>query len=65
MIDEVLENFITQTFTQCFANLKLLYYIPSDLIFQRFSFRDNVKKTEINRVKKGYIIDPLSIVDIE
>ena len=62
--DEIVGKFNTQTFTQDSAISKVLYYNPPDLIYH-LPYEEEVKKTEINRMRNGYIIDVLNIVDIQ
>ena len=62
--DEIVENIITGTFTRGRAILKVLFFNPSDLIFQHLPVREKVKKTEIKRMGNGYNIDILTSVDI-
>ena len=65
MDDEVVETLITQTFTQSSAILKVLFYKPSDLIFQKIPVREEVRKTEINSLENGYARDTITSVDIQ
>ena len=46
------------------AILRIKYYNPSDLIFQRLPVKEKVKNIEVNRMRNGYIIDTLTSVDI-
>ena len=62
---KLLRNFKTQTFTQGSAILKVLYYNPKDLIFQHLAVKEAIKKTELNRMRNGYILDTLTSVDIQ
>ena len=62
--DEVVEKLITQTFTQISAILKVLFYNPSDLLFQKIPVREEVRKTEINWLGVDYAIDTITSVDI-
>ena len=57
MNDEFVEKFITQTFTQSSAILKVLFYNPSELLFQQVPVR------EIKRMRNGYVIDTITSVD--
>ena len=34
-----------------------MYYIPKNLIVQHIPVEERVKKSEINRMRNGYIID--------
>ena len=63
MKDEVVEKLITQTLTQSSASLKVLFYNPSDLLFQKTPVREEVRKTEINRLGIDYVIDTITSVD--
>ena len=49
MRDETVEKFNTQTFTQGSAISEVLYYKPSDLIFQHLPVGEKVRKTERDR----------------
>ena len=62
---KLFRQFNTQKFTQGSAILKVLYYNPKDLIFQHIPVKEIVKKTELNRMRNGYIIDTLTSVDIQ
>ena len=65
MNNELVEKFINQTFTQGSAILKIKYYNPKNLIVQHLPIKERVNKTEINRMRNGYIIDTLTSVDIQ
>ena len=65
MNDEIVQKFNTQTFTQGSAILKVLYYNPKNLIFQHIPVKETIKKTELNRMRNGYILDTLTSVDIQ
>ena len=62
---KLFEKFITVTFTQDGAILKVLYDNPSDLVFQHIPVREKVRKTEINRMRNGFFIDKLNSIDIQ
>ena len=62
MIDESVRKFITQTITQGKVFLNVLYYNPSDLIFQHLPVR---WKNKITKIKNGYFLDTLTSVDIQ
>ena len=64
MNDELVEKFITGNFTTGSAVLKIKYYNPKNLIVQHLPVKEREKKFEINRMRKGYIIDTLTSVDI-
>ena len=65
MNNELVEKFINQTLTQGSAILKIKYYNPKNLIVQHLPIKERVNKTEINRMRNGYIIDTLTSVDIQ
>ena len=65
MNNELVEKFNNRTFTQGSAILKIKYYNPKNLIVQHIPIKEKEKKTEINRMRNGYIIDTLSSVDIQ
>ena len=65
MNDELVEKFNNQTFNQGSAILKIKYYNPKNLIVQHLPIKERVNKTEINRMRNGYIIDTLTSVDIQ
>ena len=65
MNDKIIEQFNTQTFTQGSVILKVLYYNPSDLLFQYLSLREKVRKTENNSMRYCYIIDTLTNEDLQ
>ena len=60
------EAFNIQTFNQYgdeSAILRINYYPSPNLIFQHLPIEEKVKKTEVNRMKNGYISDKLTSVD--
>ena len=62
------EAFNTQTFNQDgdeSAILPIKYYNPPSLIFQHLPVKEKVKKVEINRMRKGYVIDTLTSLDVQ
>ena len=61
----LVHRFNNQTFTQGSAILKIKYYNPKNLIVQHLPIKERVNKTEINRMRNGYIIDTLTSVDIQ
>ena len=65
MNDGLVEKFNNQTFTQGSAISKIKYYNPRDLIVQHLPIKKKEKKTEINRMRNGYIVDYLTSVDIQ
>ena len=61
------EAFNNQTFNQDgdeSAFLRRKYCNPRNLIFQHLPVKEKVKNVEVNRMRKGYIIDTLTSVDI-
>ena len=61
------EAFNNQTFNQNrdeSAILRMKFYNPPNLIFQHLPVKEKVKNVEVNRMRKGYIIDVLTCVDI-
>ena len=65
MIAVYVEALNIQTFNQDgdeSALLKIEYYNPPDLIFQRLPVNEKVKKIEVSRMRNGYIIDTLMSV---
>ena len=65
MNDQLVEKFNNQTFTQGSAVLKIKYYNPKNLIVQHLPIKEREKKTEIFRMRNGYIVDTLTSVDIQ
>ena len=68
MNDVYLEAFNNQTFNEDgdeSAILTIKYYNPPDLIFQHLPVKEKVQKIEVNRMRKGIIIDTLTSVDIQ
>ena len=47
------------------AILLTIYYNPPDLIIQHLPVKEKVKNIEVYRMRKGYIIDTLTSVDIQ
>ena len=62
MKDEVVEKLNAQKCIQGTVLLKVLYYNPSDSVFLHLPVGEEIEKTEINRLKDGYIIDTLTNV---
>ena len=62
---ELIEKFNNQTFTQRSAILKIKYYNPKNLIVQHLPVKEEEKKTEITRMRNGYITQVLASVDIQ
>ena len=61
------EAFTNQTFNQDgdeSAILRLKYYNPRNLTFQHLAVKEKVKNVEVKRMRIGYIIDTLILVDI-
>ena len=46
------------------TKIGMKYYNPPNLIFQHLPRQEKVKNLEVNRIRKGYIIDTLTSVDI-
>ena len=65
MNDELVEKFNIQSFTQGSAILKIKYYNPKTVIVQLLPDKENEKKIEINRMRKGSITQVLTSVDIQ
>ena len=65
MNNELVEKFNNQIFTKGSAFLKIKYYNPKNLIVQHLPVKEKEKKSEINRMRNGYIIDTLTSVDIQ
>ena len=68
MNDVFVETFNNQTFNEDGnepAILTFKYYNPPSLIFQHLTNKEKVGKTEVNRMRKGYIIDTSTSVDIQ
>ena len=65
MNDELVNKFNTGNFNQGSAILRIKYYNPKNLIVQHLPIKERVNKTEINRMRNGYIIDALTSVDIQ
>ena len=66
MNDADVEPFNNKTFNQNGNEstvLTIKNYNPTDLIFQNLPVKEKVKKIEVNRMRNGYIIDTLTIVD--
>ena len=65
MNEELVNTFNNQTFTQVNAFLKIKYYNPPYLIVQQLPVKEKVNKFENNTMRKGYIVDVLTSVDIQ
>ena len=65
MNNEIVRKFDEGNFTQGTAISKKKYYNPKKLIFQHLPVKERVNKTEINRMRNGYIADNLTSVDIQ
>ena len=63
MNDDLVENFIIQTFNQ--RSLKIKYYNAKNLIVQHLPVKEKEKKIEINCIRNGYIIQTLASIDIQ
>ena len=67
MNDVYVEAFNNQTFNRDgdeSAIIIIKYHNPPHLIFQHLPVEEKVEKTEVNRMRNGYIIDTLTSVDI-
>ena len=64
MNKKLVKNFNTSNFTKGSAILRIKYYNPKNLIVQHLPVKKREMKIEINRMRKGYIIDTLRSVDI-
>ena len=64
MKNDLVENFNIQTFTQGSATLKIKYHNPPNLVVQHLPVQEKLKKSEINRMRNGYIVDDVTSVDI-
>ena len=47
------------------AILAIKYYNPTNVIFQHIPVEEKVRKIEVNRMRKGYIIDTLTSADVQ
>ena len=65
MNDELVEKFISGNFSQGSAILKIKYLNPKNLVVQHHPIKERVNKTELIRMRNGYIIDHLTSVDIQ
>ena len=66
--DIYVEAFNIQTFNQAGNErpiLKINFYNPPSLILQRLPVEENVGKVEINSMRKGHIVETLTILDIQ
>ena len=45
--------------------MKIWYYNPKNLIVQQIPIKEKVNKSEVNRMRNGYVIDTLTCVDIQ
>ena len=71
------EPHMNETYVEAFSNetcnqegdesaiLTIKYYNPPDLVFQHLPVDEKVKKIEVNRMRKGYIIDTLLSLDFQ
>ena len=62
--EEIVEKFNTGNFNQGSSILKIKYYNPKNLIVQHLPVKEREKKIKINFMRKGYIIQTLTSVDI-
>ena len=68
MNDVYVEAFNNQTFNEDgdeSAILTIKYYKPPNLIIQQLPVKEKVKKIEVNRMRKRYINDTLTSLDIQ
>ena len=65
MNNDLVRNINNQTFTQGSEFLKIKFCNPKILIAQHLPINGKVNKTEINRMRDGYIVDTLTSVDIQ
>ena len=65
MNDELVNNFYKQTFTQGSAILKIMYYNPKNGIVQHLPIKGKGNKTELIRMRNGYVVDVFTSVDIQ
>ena len=65
MNNELVEKFNNQTFTQGSPILKIKYYNPKNLIVQHLPIKEKEERIEINRMRKGYITQVLTSIDIQ
>ena len=66
--DVFVEAFNNQTFNEDGNEsgiLRIKYYNPPDLIFQRLPVEEKVKNVEVNKMRNGSINDTLTFVDIQ
>ena len=63
--DELVNKFNNQTFTQGSAILKIMYYNPKNGIVQHLPIKGKGNKTELIRMRNGYVLDVFSSVDIQ
>ena len=61
----LVEKFNNQTFTQGSAILKINFYNRKDLIIHHISAKGRVNKMEINRIRNRYIVDVLTVFEIQ
>ena len=65
LIEDSVNKFNSQTFTQGSAIIKIKYYNPKNLFVQHLPVKEEEKKVEINRMRNGYIVQTLTSVDIQ
>ena len=63
MNDELVKKINEQTFTQGSAILKMKYYYPKNLTVQHIPVKEKENKTEINRMRNGYITQVITSVE--
>ena len=65
MNDNLVNKFNNGKLNQGSAILKVKHYNPKNLIVQHLPVKEKVNKIEINRMRKGYITQILTSVDIQ
>ena len=65
MNNNLVEKFKNGKFNQGSAILKIKYYQPKNLIVQHLPVKEKVNKTEVSRMRNGYITQIMTSVDIQ
>ena len=65
MNDELVGKVNTGKFTQGCAILEIKYYNSKKLIVQHLPVKEQLNKTEINRMRNGHFFDTLTSIDIQ
>ena len=63
--DELVQKLNSGNFIQGSDVWKLKYYIPENLIVQHVPDKENVNEIEVDRMRKGYIVNVLKSVDFK